>query len=133
MVKLTKPFFGVPDGEIYPKQFAKGDDVTGALADAAIEASCAPKPRGRKSNEPKDQQPPPGNTPPPSKEPSVVGSNILPDPVEIADGETVSLDDVVKQAFAASGLSAEDWNALDDHDREGRIAETVKSMSEAKA
>ena len=36
MAKLTKPFEGVQDGEIYPTQFAKGDECPDELVAAAI-------------------------------------------------------------------------------------------------
>ena len=36
MAKLTKPFEGVQEGEIYPTQFAKGDECPDELVAAAI-------------------------------------------------------------------------------------------------
>lgn len=38
---VVVPFRGVPDGEVYPKQFAAGDTVTGSLASEAIIAGWA--------------------------------------------------------------------------------------------
>lgn len=38
MAKFTKPFLGVPDGEIYPVQYEKGDEVPAELLEAAKEA-----------------------------------------------------------------------------------------------
>lgn len=40
MAKFTKPFLGVPDGEIYPVQYEKGDEVPAELLEAAKEAGC---------------------------------------------------------------------------------------------
>jgi hypothetical protein len=31
MAKLTKPIFGVPDGEVYPREFAAGEDCPAGL------------------------------------------------------------------------------------------------------
>lgn len=36
MAKLTKPIFGVPDGEIYPRDIAAGEDCPANLEDYAI-------------------------------------------------------------------------------------------------
>lgn len=41
MAKVTKQFDGVPDGEIYPKTFMPGDEVTGDLAAVAIKEKWA--------------------------------------------------------------------------------------------
>lgn len=35
MAKLTKPIFGVPDGEIYPREIAAGDECPPRLLDYA--------------------------------------------------------------------------------------------------
>lgn len=35
MAKLTKPIFGVPDGEIYPREIPAGDDCPENLRDYA--------------------------------------------------------------------------------------------------
>lgn len=37
MAKLTKAFYGVPDGAIYPIEYKKGDDCPDELMVAAIE------------------------------------------------------------------------------------------------
>jgi hypothetical protein len=37
MAKVIKAFQGVPDGEIYPKEFAEGDECPPELEDAAKE------------------------------------------------------------------------------------------------
>lgn len=41
MVRVTKSFPGVPDGEIYPKTFDVGDELTGNLARLAVIAGNA--------------------------------------------------------------------------------------------
>lgn len=38
---VEKPFAGAPDGDIYPKQFVKGDVVTGDLARVAVREKWA--------------------------------------------------------------------------------------------
>lgn len=48
MAKLTKPIFGVPDGEIYPREIPEGEDcpiglVGYAESVGAIEAKAAKK------------------------------------------------------------------------------------------
>lgn len=40
-IKVTKPFKGVPDGEVHPRQFNPGDVVTGALAQVALDEKWA--------------------------------------------------------------------------------------------
>lgn len=49
-MKLTKPFRGVPDGEIYPIQYDAGDECPPELLDAAkslgaVEEAKEPKQR----------------------------------------------------------------------------------------
>lgn len=39
--KVFKTFRGVPDGEIYPREFVAGDEVDGELAIAAINGGMA--------------------------------------------------------------------------------------------
>lgn len=39
--KVLQPFPGVPDGQIYPKNFAEGDVLDGALAQVAVDAGLA--------------------------------------------------------------------------------------------
>jgi hypothetical protein len=58
----------------------------------------------------------------------LIGSSVLPSLVEIAEGKTVQLGDVVGAAHAASGLSIEEWNSLADDDREQRLAAQVETM-----
>lgn len=61
----------------------------------------------------------------------LVGSNVLPSNIELAEGVTVQLGEVVRRTHKASGLSVADWNALDDGDREARLAATVLELQAA--
>ena len=64
----------------------------------------------------------------------LVGSNVLPANIELAEGVTVQLGEVVRRTQEASGLSIADWNALGDGDREARLAATVLELqAEAEA
>lgn len=52
MAKVARPFSGVPDGEVYPREFVPGDEVVGGLAAVAeamgwLEKSAAPKRKGK--------------------------------------------------------------------------------------
>lgn len=58
MAKFTKPFLGVPDGEIYPVQYEKGDEVPAELLDAAKEAGCV---SGNKGDSKQPEDPPSDN------------------------------------------------------------------------
>lgn len=58
MAKFTKPFLGVPDGEIYPVQYEKGDEVPAELLEAAKEAGCV---SGKKGDSKLPEDPPPDN------------------------------------------------------------------------
>ncbi|WP_329953061.1 hypothetical protein [Stenotrophomonas sepilia] len=110
MAKFIKPFRGVPEGEIYPVQFVVGDDCppeleAGALSVGALSLMV--------------------DTP----SPFLVGSSVQPESFELSDGSVLSLGEVVGRAHAASGLSVEDWNALEESAREALIAETVDKLS----
>lgn len=58
MAKFTKPFLGVPDGEIYPVQYEKGDEVPAELLEAAKEAGCV---SGKKGDSKLPEDPPSNN------------------------------------------------------------------------
>lgn len=58
MAKFTKPFLGVPDGEIYPVQYEKGDEVPAELLEAAKEAGCV---NGKKGDSKQPEEPPSDN------------------------------------------------------------------------
>jgi hypothetical protein len=57
----------------------------------------------------------------------LMGSNVQPSSFEV-NGRTVTLGDVVRDAFVASGLSTVDWNALRQELREEHIAKAVKYL-----
>lgn len=59
---------------------------------------------------------------------SLVGSNVLPTNIELAEGVSVQLGEVVRQAYEHSGLSIADWNALDGDDREAELAAMVREL-----
>lgn len=110
MAKFIKPFRGVPEGEIYPVQFVAGDDCPPELEAGALSVGSLSLM---------------ADTPPPF----LVGSSLQPESLEFSDGRVLSSGDVVGRAHAASGLSVEDWNALEDSEREALIAETVDKLS----
>ncbi|YP_010115326.1 hypothetical protein PBC5_gp09 [Sinorhizobium phage PBC5] len=58
----------------------------------------------------------------------LLGSSILPSLVEIAEGKSVQLGEVVTRAYADSGLTRAAWNALPDDMREAALAATVEAM-----
>lgn len=109
MAKFIKPFRGVPEGEIYPVQFAAGDDCPPELEPGALSVGALSLAR--------------------LEAPILLGSNVQPSSFDLADGSVLALGDVVRKAHAASGLSVEDWNALEDSAREVLIAETVDKLS----
>lgn len=112
MAKFIKPFRGVPEGEIYPVEYVVDDECppeleAGALSVGALSLMA--------------------DTPPLF----LLGSSVQPESFDLSDGSVLLLGDVVGRAHAASGLSVEDWNALDDSTREALIAETVDKLSVA--
>ena len=52
----------------------------------------------------------------------LAGGAGLPDTFTLVDGSALALSDIVLIAFKQSGLSPEDWNRLDDADRQARLA-----------
>lgn len=68
----------------------------------------------------------------PASEETLNGSSTLPADIEIAEGQTVQLGEIVMKAHARSGLSAEAWNALPDDEREALLAKEIEhARSEA--
>ena len=67
-------------------------------------------------------------TAPPAPAPSLLGSNLLPASIHLDGDVSVSLGDVVRHAHAASGLSIEAWNDLDDTLREAKLADAVEQL-----
>lgn len=62
------------------------------------------------------------------------GSNKLPAMVKIAKDKEVQLGEVVAAAHTASGLSVEDWNALEEDKRDELLTDQIKTMrAEAKS
>ncbi|HFT6991402.1 MAG: hypothetical protein KH046_00825 [Stenotrophomonas maltophilia] len=62
---------------------------------------------------------------------SLLGSNVLPANIELAEGVSVQLGEVVRRAHVHSGLSVADWNALEDADREAELAAMVRELQAA--
>jgi|GEM_PF-1429354 len=60
--------------------------------------------------------------------PSLLGSNLLPGSIHLDGDVYVSLGEVVRHAHAASGLSIEAWNGLDDTLREAKVADAVEQL-----
>ncbi len=58
----------------------------------------------------------------------LVGSNVLPSNIELAQGVTVQLGEVVRQAFEHTGLTVAEWNALEEGDREAELAAMVREL-----
>lgn len=48
-MKLIKPFRGVPNGEFYPIDYAKGDDCPKELEEAAREAGALPNKESKRN------------------------------------------------------------------------------------
>lgn len=61
-IKVIKPFKGVPDGEVHPRQFNPGDIVSGSLAAVALAQKWAKDMSKAKAEE----TPPPPPPPPPA-------------------------------------------------------------------
>ncbi|WP_329914041.1 hypothetical protein [Stenotrophomonas sp. SMYL86] len=59
---------------------------------------------------------------------SLLGSNVLPANIELADGVSVQLGELVRQAFEHTGLTVADWNALEEGDREAELAAMVREL-----
>ncbi len=111
MAKFIKPFRGVRVGEIYPVQFAVGVECpaeleAGALSVGALSLIAAPLLTS-----------------------SLAGSSTVPDQVPLADGVTVSVEDLVRHAHTASGLTAEAWNALDEEQREQALGVSIQQLT----
>ncbi|CAD7379640.1 hypothetical protein X12_001622 [Xanthomonas arboricola] len=61
--------------------------------------------------------------------PFLLGTFNLPDSILLIEGgESVTRDDVVQHAFKASALALEDWNSLDEVDREARISASLDAL-----
>ena len=56
------------------------------------------------------------------------GSNTLPALIEIAEGKSVQLGEIVQTAFKESGLTVEAWNALDETERDRQLNAVIDAM-----
>lgn len=63
--------------------------------------------------------------------PKLAGSAIYPDPIELAEGQTIAPETLVTAAFAASELDAKDWNKLTDAERDEYLGLTLADLQEA--
>jgi hypothetical protein len=61
MATVKTAFLGVPDGEIYPKAFEPGDEVTGDLAAVAVREGWATEEKSSKPPENKARKAAPEN------------------------------------------------------------------------
>lgn len=59
---------------------------------------------------------------------TLIGSSVQPSTVSLTGSKTVALGDVVAAAHRASGLSVEEWNELQDDEREALISNMVTTM-----
>ncbi|MGY5941547.1 hypothetical protein [Stenotrophomonas forensis] len=59
---------------------------------------------------------------------SLLGSNVLPANIELAEGVSIQLGEVVRQAFEHTGLTVADLNALEEGDREAELAAMVREL-----
>lgn len=65
---------------------------------------------------------------PQDQEPTIVGSSVHAASYKILGGETIGLGDLVRMALDDAGLSVEDWNKLDDHERHTYIDTTLAEL-----
>ena len=63
--------------------------------------------------------------------PALIGSSVLPAQIQLINEQIVDQYDVVRQSFEESGLSADEWNALESDDREARLQETLDTVNDA--
>lgn len=61
------------------------------------------------------------------------GSNTLPAQIEIGDGKSVQLGEVVMLAFQKSGLQPEAWNELPEAERDSALSDMIENMTVAAA
>lgn len=59
---------------------------------------------------------------------SLLGSNVLPANIELGEGVSVQLGELVRQAFEHTGLTVAAWNALEEGDREAGLAAMVREL-----
>lgn len=56
------------------------------------------------------------------------GSSTLPSEIDLGDERTITLSDLVEKTHAQSGLTVEEWNLLDEDDRDARLEAFAESM-----
>ena len=56
------------------------------------------------------------------------GSTVHPAVIDLGDGQTIELDDVIDATYETSGLTTDEWNALTDEERHAKIDETLDAM-----
>jgi len=69
----------------------------------------------------------------PTDNQTLIGSNILPADIEITEGQTVQLGEIVMGAHSRSGLSGEAWNALPEDERDSLLAREIELAKSAPA
>lgn len=58
----------------------------------------------------------------------LLGSDVHPAVIDLGDGRTVQLGEVVQKAFADSGMTTKEWNEQDEDDRYAKIDAVLDSM-----
>lgn len=99
-----------------------------AAADAAAKKVAEEAAAAEKAKEEQSEDPTDADGEGQEDETVLLGSDVQPDHVEIKEGVTVSLGEVVVFAHKASELSVADWNALDSADREARLEQAIVDM-----
>lgn len=56
------------------------------------------------------------------------GSTVHPAVIDLGDGQSIELEDVIDAAYETSGLTTDEWNALADEERHAKIDETLDAM-----
>ena len=59
---------------------------------------------------------------------TLIGSSVLPSDIDLGNGSSIKLGSVVALAHRDSGLSVDDFNALDDDEREARFADVIETL-----
>lgn len=126
--KLDKPVRYVVQAPVTLKHgtaFSTDDDSVDLVAKASAERLDKPKPAAASG----------ATNPPvePSGTETLIGSNVLPADVEIAEGKTVPLGAIVQAAHEYSDLTVDAWNDLPEADREARLAVAVDAAKAAEA
>ena len=115
--KVTPPYMGA---------VAEQDGLHFDVAGRVVEALLSDEQRKRFS---KPMPKPAGEAPAKkSSTEALHGSSVLPAEIPLNDETTIALGDLVAEAHARSGLTAADWNALEEADREGRLSRLVAEL-----